>query len=229
MNFSAIDATFLSQLSSSPWFIAAMALGVVGIVMTLAGIMALFRFRPLRFLLRTLAGALLISLGLTAGAIAVGIQGYSALTREQVVARIVVRSVGPQQFAAIVRYSDGREAIYSLAGDEIYIDAHILKWHSLANLLGLHTAYELDRIGGRYRDIEQEHKGARTLYALNRKKFVDLFDLRRRYALLAPLLDADYGSAAFVPVAEGGEFELRVTTTGLLIRPATGPLKKTDR
>src|SRR2546427_1701905 len=32
----------------------------------------------------------------------------------------------------------------------------ILKWHALANLLGLSTAYELDRVGGRFRAIEQE-------------------------------------------------------------------------
>ena len=47
---------------------------------------------------------------------------------------------------------------------------------------------------------------------------MDLFSLRRRYTFLAPLLDAEYGSAAFVPVAEPAELELRVSATGLLIR-----------
>jgi len=42
-------------------------------------------------------------------------------------------------------------ATYPISGDEIYVDARILKWHALANLLGLSTAYELDRVGGRFR------------------------------------------------------------------------------
>jgi len=33
---------------------------------------------------------------------------------------------------------------------------------------------------------------------------------RKRYTFLAPFLDAEYGSAAFVPVNEPAELELRV-------------------
>ena len=36
---------------------------------------------------------------------------------------------------------------------------------------------------------------------------------------MKPLLDAEYGSATFVPVSKGGVFELRISPTGLLIRP----------
>jgi hypothetical protein len=85
-------------------------------------------------------------------------------------------------------------------------------------VFGLHTAYELDRIAGRFRDVEQERTAARTVFPLGAKKKVDLFGLRRRYAFLEPLLDAEYGSASFVPVSEPAELELRVSTTGLLIR-----------
>jgi hypothetical protein len=85
-------------------------------------------------------------------------------------------------------------------------------------VLGLHTAYELDRVTGRYRDINQERSAERTVYSLVEEKPVDLFGLRRRYTFLAPLLDAEYGSGTFVPVTKPAEFEVRVSTTGLLIR-----------
>ena len=49
---------------------------------------------------------------------------------------------------------------------------------------------------------------------------MDLFGLRRRYAFLAPLLDAEYGSATFMPATRPIELELRVSTTGLLMREA---------
>jgi hypothetical protein len=90
-------------------------------------------------------------------------------------------------------------------------------------VLGLHTAYELDRMAGRYRDIPQERSASRTIYQLSEERSVDLFGLRRRYEFLSPLLDAEYGSATFVPVSKPVELELRVSTSGLLIREAKAP------
>src|SRR5437879_4657170 len=211
---------FLSHSASLPWLLGAAALLSLGAILVLAGLTALFGLHPLRFITRTLLGLLLIALGLLEGTITLGIQGYRALTQEELAARISVRPYAPQRFSAKLRFPDGREANYSISGDEIQVDARILKWHALANLLGLATAYELDRIGGRFRAIEQERAAPRTLHPLGQQKPLDLFDLRKRYAFLAPFFDAEYGSAAFVPVNEPAELELRVSTTGLLIRPA---------
>ena len=205
-------------LASSPLLIAAIALGALGALMLLAGIFALLGVHPVRFVSRALAGVLLLSLAGTIGAIAVGVQGYQALTREEIAARLFVRPTDPQRFAATVRFANGREETFDVAGDEIYVDAHILKWKSLANLLGLHTAYELSRLAGRYRDIGQERSAVRTVYSLGAERSVDLFEIRQGNAFLAPLLDADYGSATFVPVTRPAEWELRVSTTGLLMR-----------
>src|SRR5947207_15459252 len=113
-------------------------------------------------------------------------------------------------------------ASYPISGDEIYVDARILKWNALANLLGLSTAYELDRVGERFRASEQERAAPRTLHPLGEQKPLDLFDLRKRYAFLAPFFDAEYGSAAFVPVSELADRELGLSTAGLLFRPAPG-------
>jgi hypothetical protein len=197
----------------------AVVFAVLGTILVGVGIKALLRRRPVRFAVRTLAGLLLVSLGALAGALALGIQGYRALTREHVAARLEVRPIGPQRFSATFRFPDGGTATYELAGDEIYVDAHILKWHPYANMLGLHTAYELDRVAGRYRDIKDERDARRTVHALAREKPIDLYGLRRSYSFLSPLLDAEYGSASYVPITKPAEFEVRVSTTGLLIRP----------
>jgi len=216
------DLGFLTQSGSLPWILGAAVLLSLGVVLILAGLTALFGLHPLRFMTRTLLGLLLVALGVLEGTITVGIQGYRALSREDLAARISVRPYAPQRFRATLSFPDGREASYSLSGDEIYVDARILKWHALANLLGLTTAYELDRIGGRYREMEQERSAPRTIYPLGRGKPVDLFALRKRYTFLEPFVDAEYGSAAFVPVGEPADLELRVSPTGLLIRPASG-------
>jgi hypothetical protein len=201
-------------------------LGVLGALLLVAGVVALFRARFLAFALRLLLGVALVFFGATLGLVSLGMQGYRALTREETAARLVIEPKAPQRFAARVVYRDGREATFDLAGDEIYVDAHILKWKPLANVFGLHTAYELGRVAGRYRDLGEERTAPRTVYSLGRDREVDLFDLRTRYTFLAPLVDAEYGSASFVPVPHTAmrngrptEFELRVSTTGLLIRP----------
>jgi len=59
------------------------------------------------------------------------------------------------------------------------VDARILKWHALANLLGLSTAYELDRVGGRFRGIEQERFRSPHAAPARQQKPLDLFDLRK--------------------------------------------------
>ncbi len=213
----------IDQLLASPLLIVAALCGVLGVVLVVAGFAALWRARLFRFAGRTLLGLLLLSSGMLIGTVALGVQGYRALTHEEIAARIVVRPAGAQRFSAKFYYPDGRQATYELAGDEIYVDAHILKWKSLANLLGLHTAYELDRVAGRYHAIEQERAGARTVHALGPRRVVDLYGLRRRHEFLSPLLDAEYGSATFVPVTRPAEFELRVSTSGLLIREVMPP------
>lgn len=213
-----MESTMFAQLTSSPYFLSATALVIFGAILIITGFVALMRARVGSFTFQTLLGLLILAIGGLAGMIAFGIQGYQTLTREEVAAYISVSPVAPQRFAASFRYPDGRVANFIIAGDEIYVDAHILKWQPLANLFGLHTAYELDRVGGRYRDIEQERAAERTIHSLSQDKQVNLFVLRQRHTLLSLLLDAKYGSATFVPVTQTAELELKVSTTGLLMR-----------
>ena len=210
----------MTALLASPLQLVAAVFGLIGVVLLIAALVALKRRRPFRFILRTLFGLLLLSLAALAGVIGIGMQGYRALTREEVAARVVVQPLGPQRFSATFHIPGRPEAIYyELAGDAIYVDAHILKWKPIVNVLGLHTAYELDRVAGRFDDVEQERSSARTVHTLTPERRIDLFGLRTRYAFLSPLLDAEYGSGTFVRVNAPAELEIRVSTTGLLIRP----------
>jgi hypothetical protein len=167
-----------------------------------------------RFLLALLA---LSSAGLL-GMIVIGTAGYRALTHEEIAAVVKTEPAGSKCFTAHFLFSDGHEASFRLAGDALYVDAHILKWKPIANMLGLHTAYELDRVAGRYTDLKEERESIRTVFLLSRDKPVDMFNLRQRYSLLRPLLDAEYGSASFINSDKPAYFEIRVSTTGLLIR-----------
>jgi hypothetical protein len=209
-----------TSLSDSPLIFGVILFGVAGVMVLYGGVAALRRARPMRGLSGTLAGLLMLACAALAGLIALGMQGYQALTREETAARLELRPLGVKRFEATVRLPDGRALVYELAGDEVYVDAHILKWHPYANLLGLHTAYELDRIGGRYRELAEEQNAPRTVFPLRESRAVDLFGLRRQYEFLGPLVDAQYGSATFLPVTQAVTYEVRVSTSGLLMRTA---------
>jgi hypothetical protein len=166
---------------------------------------------------------LMLVTALLFGTLSVSTWGYRALTREEVVLVVTTVQTGPQRFDARVQFPDGNMEIYPLRGDELYIDARVLKWKALGTILGLHTDYQLDRISGRYRALEDERNAPRTVYPLSNPSLVDLFDLRQRNAWLAPLVDAEYGSATFIPAADEARFEISLSTTGLLVRRVQEP------
>ena len=170
-----------------------------------------------------LCGLLFLTASALAATIQIATHGYRALTREEPVARIAVEPLMQNRFRARVTYPDGADTSFVLSGNQVYVDAHILKWKPWVNLLGLHTAYELDRIGGRYRQLTFEQDSLRTVFSLKREKPVDMFDLRTRYSMLSPLLDAEYGSGTFVAADQPARFEVLLSTSGLLIRHLENP------
>src|SRR2546422_9517603 len=85
---------------------------------------------------RGLVGLLLLTLAALAGTITVGIRGYRALTYEEVAATVKTEPVGVQRFRATIVLPDQRLAMYDLAGDAFYVDAHILKWRSEERRVG---------------------------------------------------------------------------------------------
>src|SRR5215467_12256268 len=103
------DFGFLTQTATLPWILGAAILFSLGLILVLAGLTALFGLHPLRFMTRTLLGLLLMSLGVLQGTITLGIQGYRALTQEDLAARISVKPYAPQKFTARLQFPDRSE------------------------------------------------------------------------------------------------------------------------
>ena len=164
------------------------------------------------FLLLAVAGFLFV--------VSLNLHTYARLTHEKPVAEIVFEARGPQQFrATLAEVPSGEMQLFMLSGDEWQLDARVLKWRGWANLLGLDAQYRLERIGGRYRDIEQERNGARTVYPLSENPGLDLWMLSTQYPRWLPFVDAVYGSATYMPMADGARYEISITQSGLIARP----------
>lgn len=151
-----------------------------------------------------LVGLLLATFAALLATVGVSFLGYRALTHEEVAATVRTSPIGAQHFRASLTYPDGREESFEIRGDSIYVDAHILKWRPWVNLLGLHTAYKLDRVAGRYAALADEQRGPRTVFSLGRPKPFDLFEVVRHVPRLSALVDAEYGSATFVAARPAG-------------------------
>lgn len=196
------------------------------IVLALAGILCLFaairRMRRRRVLGGVLAGAtglVLILLGAGAALIAANLLTYQRLNFEQPAAELLLTRTGEREFNAVLTYPGGEHASFALRGDEWQIDARVLKWHAFADLVGFDALYRLERIGGRYTRIEDERTQARSVYSLNPPQRIDPWDLVHRYHSWVPWMDALYGSATFLPMADGALYEVKVSQSGLVARP----------
>ncbi|OGW34982.1 MAG: hypothetical protein A2X58_10455 [Nitrospirae bacterium GWC2_56_14] len=203
---------------SNPLIVAAMLFALLGLTFLILTIAALKKRKLFGSAFQFVVALLMISLSALFGTISIAIEGYRALIFEELAATVKVEPTGEQKFIARFSLPDGSEKVFSLAGDQLYIDAHILKWKPLANIFGQHTSYELDRVAGRYALLNDETTKVRTVYSLSKDKRLDMFELRRRFTFLNPLLDAEYGSATFINTNSAEEFKVLVSTTGLLIR-----------
>jgi hypothetical protein len=196
----------------------ALGFGAFAVVLLILAVRTLRARRWMGAAGSTTVGALFASLAALAATLSVSTQGYRALTSEEVAMTVTTVPTGPHAFQAYVEHPDGRDTTLAVRGDQVLVDARILKWRYIGNVLGLHTQYELDRLSGRYIDIGDERRLERTVHSLHSEKSLDLYDLVQRYAFLGFLVDAEYGSATYIEVDRPARFEVSVSTTGLLVR-----------
>jgi len=217
------------------WWIAPTAVAILGGLILIAGLTSLFRGRFFGGLFGTLGGAALLAAALGAALLGQNVQTYSRLTYERPIASLSIRQLAPQYFEVVVAQPaqgelPARTAVYPVNGDEWRMEAQVLKWKPWANVVGLDSQYRLDRLSGRYQNIEQERTGARSVHALNGGDVktgplafvpwnLNVWDAARKYRRYIDAVDTLYGSAAYMPMANGATYEVWITQSGLIARP----------
>lgn len=198
----------------------AIAIAVFGVLLFVLACQRLFRARFIAAGATLLMSVVLLVAAALTFVVALNLHTYARLTYEQPVAQIVFEARGPQQYrATLTRVPSGEMQMLVLTGDEWQLDARVLKWKGWANLVGLDAQYRLERVSGRYRAIEQERHDQRTVYELSENPGADLWTLSTQYPRWLPFLDAVYGSATYLPMADGARYEVALTQSGLIARP----------
>lgn len=207
------------------WLLAAaIVLGLLGAAAAIAMVRALRARRPLRAFVRLLLLLALDAAALAALLLALALHGYERLTTETPVARLSFSQTGAQAFVAHVALPDGRRFDADLAGDEWQLDARVVKWQPWAVLAGLDPVYRLDRLSGRYRDIDAARANPVSAHDLSDGDGLDLWQLAQQYPRWLPFVDTEYGSGAYLPMRDGATFEVSLSPLGgLVAREAASP------
>ena len=161
------------------------------------------RRRPIRAT-RSLAGGVVSgAFGSASILLAFSYYGYGRLVDEQAVGRIEFSAIAPGAYTARLMVDGQTDRLLDLRGDEWQLDARVINWKPPATLLGLDPIYQLDRLSGRYSDIDDEMTAARTVHALSDEKPLDVWHVARNFPVLMPGVDAYYGTATYLPMADG--------------------------
>lgn len=145
---------------------------------------------------------------------------FGRLIEEQLISRIEFRRVSIEEFQARIMVTGKDDQFYTLRGDEWQMDAKIITWKPPMTLLGLDPIYQLDRLSGRFSEIDREQTEPRTVHSLAPQLPADVWQIARRFPLLMPGIDAHYGTATYVPMADGARFEVMLSRDALVARPA---------
>lgn len=199
--------------------LAGILIAVAFVIIVLAGRL-LFRGSWFLGWLKGMTGVLLVAVAFFLTTAAIDFYSYNNLKSEQAIATLGFTREGSQQYKVSLVEPDGIEHFYELKGDLWQLDARILKWNNTMAGLGLSTGYRLDRLSGRYYSLEDESEAERSLHQLNPgSKQLDIWQLLHSSAYSLGFLDANYGSATYLPMADGALFAVSLSNTGLLARP----------
>lgn len=162
----------------------------------------------------------LLAATLSAG-LGLAIRSYRLLTAEVPVITLSARQLEAQHFAVRIDLPDGTHRSADLHGDEWQLDARVIKWSARAVALGAQPLYQLDRLESRYRDAVQAQRTPPSIVPLADENPFDLWQLKQQFPRWLPWVDADYGSAAYLPLVDGGNYRASLSPVGgLIARPA---------
>lgn len=153
---------------------------------------------------------------------------YEKLLEEDTLATLNIEKLGEQHYTVNVEYIlESRQESYELRGDLWQMDAKIIRWLGFFRAIGAKPGYRLDRISGRYYSLEDERRYERTVYSINESKMgLDVWSWLQNGGSFVPWVDAVYGSATYLPLADGAIYQVRLSSNGLTAFPVNSIAKK---
>ncbi|MBU6298958.1 MAG: hypothetical protein KGJ79_11020 [Alphaproteobacteria bacterium] len=218
------------------WFVVPLAVAGVGFLLFLAGIGHLARGRAARAGIGLAGGGTATVAGLVAGFLGLNMQSYSRLTYEAPVADIAIRADNPSQklYTVTVHRLDGtnRSETCTLQGDEWLLSGRVQKWKPWANELGLNATYTLNQISNMYYSAEEANGKPITACDITgpAPKINQYLPEAWVNWLIHHMLVRDhrFGSANFMPLADGAVYKVVITQFGFNAEPVNDAAKRAN-
>jgi hypothetical protein len=218
------------------WFVVPLVVAGLGFLFFLAGAGHLFHGRAGRAGLGLAGGGAITFAGLAAGLFGLNLQAYSRLTYEAPVAEISIHAQNPAEklYTVAVHRLDGtdRTTTCTLQGDEWLLSGRVQKWRAWANELGLNATYTLNQISNMY-DAAQDGNGKpiTTCDIQGPAPQVNQYLPESWVKWLighALVQDRRFGSANFMPLADGAVYKVVITQTGFNAEPVNDAATKAN-
>lgn len=166
--------------------------------------------------LKGTTGMIMLFAGTLLAFVLVDIWTYHQAQSSTPVATVSVYELDPQLFDVTLVDPEGNEQRFQLRGDQWQLDMRLMTWIGPVAQLGAAPMYRFDRLLGRYLSLEQERTAERTLYSLSRSEWIDSWAFLKTKDWW---LNADYGSAVFMPMVNGAVYSVFVGQSGVRAEP----------
>lgn len=207
--------------------VAPLAVGVIGILLFFMGLGHLFRGRPVTGGGHFVVGTPLAIGGLALGLIGLNTQTYSRLTHEGPVAEVSVHMIDrtANLYAVTIHRLDGSNVTQTcnLQGDDWVLSGRVQKWKPWANILGLDATYSLSQLSNMYATAERGNGKPITACDIqgpppqvNQYIPDDWVGWLTEHAYT---VDRRFGSANYMPMADGAVYKVVITQSGFNAQP----------
>jgi len=214
------------------WWVAPVAVAAFGALFILTGIGHLFRGHVARSGRHLVGGTTLAALGLALSLVGVNIQLFTRLTHEGPVAIVSVKSIDPaaNTYLVSIKRLDSDIPLQSctIQGDEWLIGGRVQKWKAWATVLGLNATYSLDQVSNKYFTATRGNGKPITSCDLASAPEVNQYVPPAWLPwLLAKFYveDRRFGSANYMPLADGAQYRIVITQSGFNAEPANAIAK----
>lgn len=203
------------------WVVAPLAALASGVFLIFRGVRSMGRGRVVSGGRGVAAGLTTAGAACIAALVALNMQSYSRLTWEKPVAEIHVKQTDAAQKlydVTLVRADGGAETHCMLQGDEWILGGRVQKWKPWANTLGLNATYDLDQMANKYIDAMEANGKPITACDVSRPPNVILAkapaDFRAWLSSISLAEDRRFGSANYMPLADGASYRVIITQSG---------------
>ncbi|MCI4643635.1 MAG: hypothetical protein MRY64_02505 [Hyphomonadaceae bacterium] len=215
-------------MESMIWWILPAISGVIGLMLSFAGLGRVFNLQVVSGGARVFFGLGFLGLAGIVTLAGLNLQTYKRLIYERPVANISFEDAGePGLYRALVVLEGdteplagpGFESLQRMRGDEWSLGARVIKFKSLANMLGYDAVYKLDRLQTGFEEDTGENV-SRVVVRLNEDPSKLARQALQAHGNKVGIQDAHYGSAVYNPMGDGLSYDIYMTQDALIARSA---------